>query len=441
MEYKYYTQEYQEYAEELTGIEAVKSYKDSLTENVNTVSQLQEKLQADIEGMAGDSYNELSQTSIGTILDSLADTKKALEEDLTQAIETCESLSEGLQEIKTSEETLIEQQGQKSTLESNPVSRGKYDEETQEYSNQKNYDSYHATLDKLNKAIKDLIAVCEQLKVKDDKDIEIIKAFNDSIEEFTSQLFSLSITLGNTDFSDFKNLSTEEKEKLVQTFIDALEARYNELSDLREQTLECFDPDKLLLLNEIFGALGWGNGINSLDLIYGGSGGSGTKFNAQAFLDLMETLTTPVVYTDSSGQTVTRTPLDVATGYMGGETWQDSGMMMLYYLNTGQYDPGTEDKFMMNFILLNIEGDGRCDLLGGEKLSPQDIQNKWTPEMRQELYGRLKEGYLATGRFDQLKDYVNTLTTNYDEYLRLTYEMQSTNTTRYNLMQLKKHIP
>ncbi len=149
MEYKYYTQEYQEYAEELTGIEAVKTYKDSLTENVNTVSQLQEKLQADIEGMAGDSYNELSQTSIGTILDSLADTKKALGEDLTQAIETCESLSEGLQEIKTSEETLIEQQGQKSTLESNPVSRGKYDEETQEYSNQKNYDSYHTTLDKL----------------------------------------------------------------------------------------------------------------------------------------------------------------------------------------------------------------------------------------------------------------------------------------------------
>ena len=322
MAYRYYTDEYQEYATELKDIASLKAYKDNLSDNVQTVSDLQEQLQSDVEGMAGESYNELVNTTIGTILTQVEETKRLINDSLEPTIQACERLKGGLEDIKENEDSLIENEDDYSELKKNPVSKGKLDKKTGIYDNQANYNSYLSQLNTLGDTITKLIEICEQLKMEDDADIETIKAFNTAVLDFSSQLFSLSITLGNTDFSDFSNLTTEEKEALVQTFIDALTDKYNEVAALREQTLECFDYDNILLLAQALTGMEIGNGVVLLDIVTNAKNG---KFNAQDFLQLMEALTTPIPV-GHNGET--RNIMEVIGGYFNGESWEDSGMML-----------------------------------------------------------------------------------------------------------------
>ncbi len=400
MEYTYYTQEYQEYAEELKDIDSVRDFKDTITENVETVTELHNQLQADLEGMAGDFYEVLTNSTLGSVLTQLQELKSVIEGKLGTTITTCEKLATGLESLKNTEDSLIGSKTQKTTLENNPVSRGTYDEETDTYSNQENYDAYVTQLKELNETIDTLVTQCEKLKTQDDKDIETIKSFNESVEEFSSQLFSLSLAFGKTDFTDFQNLSTEEKQKIIQEFVDSLQEAYKQIKKDRES-------NKYNSMKAVFTAMG-------LDYF---SDGNGKTLSVKGYLELMNFLYTTDIETgkfDELGRPITRSPIEIINAYFNGEDWKTSGMynMVASYCNTvnGQSDPQWEKDFIKRLVA-NLSDDP--DMLVGAK-NEQDLYALLNDSDNSDIIDKVKNSFVNEGYLNGLNKYVEDLDNMYE---------------------------
>ncbi len=414
MGYKYFKGIYEDYAKELTGIQGLKDYKTKLSDSLNTVIQIHSNLETDIEGLAGDAYDELTETAIGTILKQLQTTQTDINDNLEAVINSCDSLSDKLHTLENDDEELKVAETNKSHLA--PVDRGTYDSKTDEYSNQEQYNDYLNTLEQLNISINKLIKLCEQDQNAADVDIALIDAFNTSVEKFSTQLFSLSVTLGNNNIGDFKNLSTEEKEKLVQSFIDELTNRYNALSKQKEELENLISGDNKSRETIIY--LCKTLGMDSKDLI----NFENLNFSHEDLLKLSAFLCEEVDEDHGSR-------FDILSSYINGETsYEESGMKLLY----PNWD---EDAFLYSIA------DGVSRVVG--QTSDKDHYRYDTSDLDEALFSDtetlksvLFKDYLGTSL-----DYLKDLPENVNKYNETVKEMMSTNTTVYNMTQLKKHIP
>ena len=103
------------------------------------------------------------------------------------------------------------------------------------------------------------------------------------------------------------------------------------------------------------------------------------------------------------------------------------------------YDPSTEKKYIVYFANTLLDEGEQYFYINGEKINGK-ILNEKNGDISSYIEA-IKEKYRNSGNLEKLTDYYNTLVDNYNKYNEYTYEMTTTNTTIYNLQQLKKHIP
>ena len=320
MEYVYYTKEYQEYAEELKDVESLKSYTNELIESLNKAKTMSDQIEDNLTNLTGSSFEELKQTTMAQILKTITESEEVLTTALPTVVDKCEELAIGLIDIKDNEEELIKVEKEKKKLEDNPVDRGEYDQEKEEYSNISNYRSYISNLAAVRTAAQKLRTVCDMLKELDDANIELIKQFNDTIEEFSIQLFSLDDALTGADFHNFNDLPQEERMRILNKFVEEFENEYNTL----RYNLRSNGKDGLM---SILCALGYP--FADMD----------GPFSYDSYRQLMMFLNTPYNMNGVNGSTgeyihyeeyETRTPLEMIRAYMvDGESFCRSGLILL----------------------------------------------------------------------------------------------------------------
>ena len=310
MAYKYYTDEYAQYDNELKDYDSLVNYTAQLVDSVDQASQMTDKLAYDVYDLSGMSVEELKTTTMGGVINNLNSIRNTIVEKLEPIMLTCASLSQGLKDIKAKEEDLNKEDASLTSLKNDPVGKGTYDEKTKVWSNQSNYDDYIERLDNLNSSIEKLIKACDELKKKDDNDIATIKSFNSTLEDFSNKLFSMSVSLGNQDFSNFQNMTTEEKKAIIEGLVKEMTDKYNEL----KRNLESGKREALFSV------------LNSLGCWYI------DPYEPLSFSDLhamMSFLNYQFSIPDGTPGGEKRTPVEIINAYFNGEEWYESGMELL----------------------------------------------------------------------------------------------------------------
>lgn len=408
--YKYFSDDYSTYYDELSGSSSL-SKVEGLKNNVQQLSYEFENVKSVIEYWRGQGASVMTSDAIENIMKKFNTTMNNINESLVPAADNMEKLIDLLKNLKESEDSLIAAEDSLAAEENKNVPKniqsGKNEDGYPVYTHNPEYDTWCARIDELNKKINELNIKLSKLKAECDSVIGKIKDLESLIKEFSDYMAMSNTILGiNVDFQDESKMSLEERLAYIEKFINNYTEVYGKLNDLYEKKYGkgfSFTQEDFKKLDFLFDAFDiyWMSEVDRNEFIL-------SESNDGTFVDI-DKLTVIMRYCDDNNV------FDRITNYIGGKSWNDSGLGELY---NHFFDTGSG-----NFLNLNMYNEAR-------------------------FQARLKEKYGITESKTWLKENFNlilnsysNLKSSYTEYQSLVETMSVVQSQIDNLQNAKKLLP
>lgn len=321
----YFKSEYQQYYDTLGDAYGLKTSSNNMSATCEALKTELQGVYALFSELSGDYSSSLLESFQG-LNDVIAATVEKVDNDLPKAVDAMSTLHDDLTDLKPKDEDYDDKKDELDGYGGEPT-QYKYNEDGTKYTNP-SYTSYK----ELEAALKELAEKCEKLVKDSDSQIDIIKAFNDTIVEMRMRIASFEYAQQNGDFADFDSLTIAEKEAFIQDLINQMTEKYNEYKTAYEKYArftEHMTEEQLDAFSSILIALG----IAGDQSVVNGMDGEYTPFGFNFFYDddYTDAATRGLAMLDLLVLIDKNKVLEKVDNYMNkGQSWEESGMQDLY---------------------------------------------------------------------------------------------------------------
>ena len=228
----YFVGEYPSFYEELKNKELLKVQKEALKTSMTEVDTEMNGFASLLTELDGKYSQELAST-FNALVNEVMVTYSTISEGLEKTLETMDELSGDLGVFKEKDEELVDQHKELKTEQDKNVTQYEKTEdnenvETDEYKNWQN------KMNELKQLIEELKEIIFKYRDRSDEEIDLIDQFNNSVVNIRLKMAAMAFAQDGLTLEEIKNLSVEEREKLIQDMIDAMTVKYNEYKEMYE---------------------------------------------------------------------------------------------------------------------------------------------------------------------------------------------------------------
>ena len=255
----YFVGEYPQLLESLSGAQQLKQSQQDLNDSLATVQAEMDGISTLLDELKGNYKGSLYE-SFEQLITEITETYNTVNEGLQGAVDNMNGLSTELVDFKEKDETFEQKQEELRTESSvifdrPAVIEEKYKEE---------YLSWKQRVAALENTVNEVRTQLLFIKESCDSRIKSIEMFNQNIVEIRLSLASIAYGTVGYSLDDIKNLTPEEREKILNDIIEKMTTKYQEYKDTYEKfaNLNNLDEKEKQTFYGVLGALGLFNTAN-----------------------------------------------------------------------------------------------------------------------------------------------------------------------------------